>query len=320
MDREPNIGNPGNNQERQPDMTEITLKGRNLGEIKTRYFGDMQHIRSDIDDDNPNGQQTFHELNPEQKQIISQIEAIYQESNSSENTINSLVTDQEGKVVLNKGQIFHKINKPQSGDFDDSKMLLISKYGILASEWFGLPESEDEARFCSFFDTFEGDKKIINTDEYMVTIDYQNPGLQRLLKLDFFKYLEIKTRYPELVSQRFSKEELAMLRFIEKLSPGGKDVYKFHPNWKAIPSGILSKYINGICIDGPVIYAEKVTEPGTYFDEATYSYYQEISTESVKRLSELFPNATIFRRDRKVLHQPQENLKTNDLKSYETNP
>lgn len=294
---------------------QVNLEGYNLGKIETRYFGDMQHLRS-VYQKYQDGE--FEPLDEEVSETIKKLENLFKEAQESINPsqIKGLEINSDGKVVLQEGQIFHMVKAPRDRVFDDLKMLSIARYGIIASEWFGMLESESEGRLCAFFSTIK--EKRIGGGAIMMTIDYQNPDLQKLLKLDFFRYSKIKAENPESLNREFSELELEILTLIDDNSPCGRRMYEeeMHPEWKAIGGGIPARFINGICIDSVM---DKSDKPENYHSDGTFGTLREITTENITRLAELFPSATIFRRDGTVLHQPQEIQINTNINNNETN-
>lgn len=223
--------------------------------------------------------------NADVQKLISYIENIYcsilQKKDIS--TIQTFPVDENGKVIIKPGMINHKC----ANDFEI--LNFISKYGVLASEWFGILESEREGCFCTFVSRLKSEdypyKGDLAEDNYsrlnigkniILFFDATNPIMQYLLHLDFFEYEKIKNSGKDKLHELYTKEEIEMFdKLIEPLSPAGLDMrkeYEFKTNyWSAIPGGIPSFLINGICIKNNA------------FTEAT-----------LDEVSKLFPNATIF--------------------------
>ncbi len=281
----------------------IILKGRNLYERETKYYGDIRHLRKDIYEPSTNNSEVFYKISPRMSETLTQIESVFETAKTSVSPIQQLETDENGKVILNRGQIFHKIRTPTDDNFDNPIIRSISERGIIASEWFGILESEGEGRFCSFFDTISEAKKIIELDEFFITIDQNNPDLQRLLHIDFFSYLRTKNQNPSVVSNTYTKEELKILDLIKKNSGGGESVAADSPLWVAIPGGIPARFINGICVDGQ--WALSSYQGKKHYDERTQKNYKDVPNQAIETLSRLFPNATIFNRNQDILFHPE---------------
>lgn len=171
----------------------------------------------------------------------------------------------------------------------------ISNHGLLASEWFGELESEREGCFCTFVsrmkgsdypylgDLAEDDKSRLNIGNNVILFfDEKNPLMQYLLHLDYFEFEHQKKENPNYDSL-YNPDELEILEeLIEPLSPAGKDMrksYVFKTNyWSAIPGGIPSKLVNGICVKN-----------------------NNYSESELDLISSLFPEAVIFDSNKQVL-------------------
>ena len=99
--------------------------------------------------------------------------------------------------------------------------------------------------------------------------------MKRLLHYDLFEFERVKLHEPEKLKEKYTDEEIWLLDFLYHVSPAG---YDFHDSsdrpyyyWSAIPGGIPSLLVNGICVKS-----------------------NEHSEEYLDKLCELFPNATIF--------------------------
>lgn len=219
--------------------------------------------------------------------------------------VQPIPTDDTNKVIIKPGMINHRC----SNDFETIRF--ISEYGVLASEWFGILESEREACFCTFVsrtknegypykgDLAEDDYSRLNIGKNNIILffDESNPIMQYLLHLDYFEYEKIKKENEVELQTLYTEEELDLFdRLIEPLSPAGKDMrknYEFKTNyWSAIPGGIPSYLINGVCIKN-----------------------NELSKEEITELSKLFPDATIFKGNLDIVHSPNYEETTNKGKS-----
>ncbi|MCI9177127.1 MAG: hypothetical protein HFJ28_00705 [Clostridia bacterium] len=185
----------------------------------------------------------------------------------------------------------------------------LSQYGILASEWFGQIESEREAVFCSFVDRIHSEEehdykaealnkqrlKSRNTHFIVLFLDSTNPIMEKLLHLDFFEYERIKKLTPEQISGIYTSDEIEIFeQIIEPFSPGGKNfhIQNMLPycDWSAIPGGIPSTLVNGIC-----------TKMKVY------------SKKEIEEIAKLFPNATIFNGELEIIYTPKKEKSTQDL-------
>ena len=198
----------------------------------------------------------------------------------------------EDSVVIKPGMLNHICSS------NIEVLESISKFGILASEWFGKIESEYEGIFCAFADKTYNDEDFNgkgrrfnkratnpNEDRVILFFDTENQIAEKILHFDFFKYLRDKQSRPEMLNQLYTKEELAVFQeIIEPYSTGAEFVIRNSSgdkgNWVAIPGGIPSQLINGICIN------------------------ERNSKEYIEKISDIFPNATIFDNTRKVLREP----------------
>ena len=207
----------------------------------------------------------------------------------------------DGKVEILPGMINHKCSNSLES------LQGISQYGILASEWFGKIESEKEGIFCAFVDRIHQENVPDNPRKQqqaktnnsrnlkpetpdprvLLFFDNTNPILEQLLHLDYFEYEKVKQLTPEKITEIYSQEEIELFdQIIEPFSPASKN---FHINWavpfcdwSAIPGGIPSELVNGICTRG-----------------------ENYDKEYIETVANLFPNATIFNGDLEILHTPK---------------
>ncbi|MBQ8300104.1 MAG: hypothetical protein IJX99_09710 [Clostridia bacterium] len=261
----------------------MKIKGANLGEFDVEY-----KLLSEY----PFFKDTRQEL-------VKKLEQMYLkfQEDSTKMTVKPF-PKQDGKVEISQGMVNHSCSN------SIECLRTMSQYGILASEWFGKVESEKEGVFCCFVDRIHSE---INSNEKLQSIaktlnmrtlkagkdsitlffDDTNPIMQQLLHLDYFEYEKIKAQSPEKLFEVYSKEEIEMFdQIIEPFSPASKT---FHIkgmipqcDWSAIPGGIPSALINGIC-----------TRNMTY------------DKDYIEELSRLFPNATIFNGDLEIIHEPK---------------
>lgn len=258
----------------------MIIKGANLGNVEGDFKELSKHDLVDSD---------------YLKDKISILERLYynlyEKSKNSEITPMSI--DVDNNVIIKPYTVNHRC----SSDLNNLK--LISEYGVLASEWFGLLESEREGCFCTFVSRMKNNnyafKGELAEDNYsrlnigqgvVLFFDDTNPIMQYLLHLDYFEFEHIKETSPESIHQIYTKEEIDLLEnLIEPLSPSGKGMrhqYDFKTNyWSAIPGGIPPFLVNGVCIK-----------------KTNYS------NEELDELSSLFPNAVIFNNEKKVVRYP----------------
>lgn len=259
----------------------MIINGANLGKVEVNYNRLSNYSWSE---------------NKDIKKLILYLENLYYEISKKEKDfeISQFPIDNNGKVLIEPGMLNHSC----SGDIEILKN--ISKYGILASEWFGVLESEREGCFCTFLSRMKNDdykyKGSLAEDNYsrlnigknvLLFLDAKNPIMQYLLHLDYFEYENIKKNNNESIRNKYSDEEIELFdKLIEPISPAGTDMrkdYDFKFNyWSAIPGGIPSFLINGICI-------KKI----------------EYSEDQLDELNELFPNATIFKNNLDIVRYPK---------------
>lgn len=266
----------------------MKIIGANLGEKEVEY--------------KPLSERKFFKGN--RQTVVKKLEQLYMHllEESKEADIKPF-PQKDGMVEMRAGMVNHRC----VGSLDSLRAL--SQYGILASEWFGQIESEREGVFCAFVDRIHSEEKHDSQAEALnrqrlkskygpfivLFFDSENPIMKKLLHLDFFEYERIKQLNPEKISEIYTSEEIEIFeRIIEPFSPGGKD---FHTknilpycDWSAIPGGIPSTLVNGIC-----------TKTRVY------------SKEEIEEIARLFPNATIFNGELEIIHTPKKEKSTQDL-------
>ena len=258
----------------------MVIKGANLGFVEGEFRGLSKHELVN---------------NSQLKSKVRMLERLYY--NLYERARNSEVTpmsiDENNQVIIKP----YMVNHSCASDFENLKS--ISQYGVLASEWFGLLESEREGCFCTFVSRMKDDeyqyRGDLAEDNYsrlnigrgvLLFFDETNPIMQYLLHLDYFEFEHIKETSPESIHQIYTKEEIDLLEnLIEPLSPGGRNMRSNHTSksnyWSAIPGGIPPFLINGICIKR-----------------------NKYSDEELDELSKLYPNAVIFNSRKEVIRYP----------------
>lgn len=200
----------------------------------------------------------------------------------------------DGKVNIQPGCLVHK----RPADFESIRS--ISQSAFLASEWFGIPETEDEGLFCSFLTKLidQNDPSVSplrkqyhkNTSVSTPTtitfyFDQNNPLMQKLIRLDYFEYARRVQECPEEIDKYYSAEEINMFKkLIYPLSPRGRSFHltgeRSHmTDWIAVPGAIPSELVNGISIH---------TENTALM-------------ENIEEIAKMFPSATIFDQEGKVL-------------------
>lgn len=258
----------------------MVIKGANLGFVEGEFKGLSKHELVN---------------NSQLKSKVRMLERLYynlyERARNSE--VKPMSIDENNQVIIKP----YMVNHSCAPDFENLKS--ISQYGVLASEWFDLLESEREGCFCTFVSRMKDDeyqyRGDLAEDNYsrlnigrgvLLFFDETNPIMQYLLHLDYFEFEHIKETSPQILNQIYTKEEIDLLEnFIEPLSPGGRNMRSKHTSksnyWSAIPGGIPSFLINGICIKR-----------------------NKYSDEELDELSRLFPNAVIFNNEKKVIRYP----------------
>lgn len=266
----------------------MKIQGANLGEKEVEY-----KLLSD-----------YPFFSDTRQEVVKKLEELYLKyQEDSKNYDVKPFPQSDGKVEIKPGMINHRCSNSLES------LRALSKYGILASEWFGQIESEREGVFCAFVDRIHSEDssnnraKILNlqrlksiSNDIILFFDTANPIMKQLLHLDYFEYEKIKLKNPEKVSEIYTDDEVRLFeQIIEPFSPGGKN---YHTNnmlpysdWSAIPGGIPSELVNGIC-----------TKNKSY------------DKEYIEELAELFPNATIFNGELEIIYYSQKKEKnTQDL-------
>jgi len=226
-------------------------------------------------------------------EIIKKLELLYLgiEEQLKDSIINPMDID-DGIVSIPQNALNHRCSN------SIESLVNISNHGLLASEWFGELESEREGCFCTFVsrmkgsdypycgDLAEDDKSRLNIGKNVILFfDEKNPLMQYLLHLDYFEFEQQKRENPNYASL-YTTDELKILEdLIEPLSPAGKDMrkpYDFKTNyWSAIPGGIPSKLVNGVCVKN-----------------------NNYSESELDVISSLFPEAVIFDSNKQILRYP----------------
>ena len=262
----------------------INIEGRNAEPIVNANF---QLISSP---ENP----VSKIYNEEELEIIKKLEKWadkFFKRASSERVNPMKFSTENGKLAIPNGTIAHRT----TANLDMLKA--ISKSGVMATEWFGLNESAQEGRLCSFVtekQTFERNQdkgphmrytqiSYKKDDECVLYFDKDNILLQSLMEMDYFEYEYLKKHNPEKIEEIYPKFFIELFdKVIGPKSPGGKDIKKYetyHRAWKAIPGGIPAAFINGICISSEGSLAG-----------------------SVEELEKIFPRATIFNEKGEILN------------------
>lgn len=256
----------------------------------------------------------FSNLSDESKKILEHWQnfyfQIFEKLQNNEFPTNPLKVE-NGVVIVDNGQLFHR----SLASIETFKG--ISKVGIVATEWFGILESENEAYCCAFLDQLQEELpykefgRLLNKEEERYLnqyrealhnrnaafssypsfatffLDNSNQIMQMLMKFDFFEYLKNKKEHPEKIKEIYPTE---LINLYEKVCDAENMEFssKFHDannykrkTWLAIPLGIPPFLINGICINSK-------SEIINHLDE----------------ISEMFPNAIIFNENKDVLKYP----------------
>ena len=119
--------------------------------------------------------------------------------------------------------------------------------------------------------------------------------MEQLLHLDYFEYEKIKQQEPEKLTEIYSEEEIKLFdSIIEPFSPCSKNYHIKdmlpYCDWSAIPGGIPSQLVNGICIKN-----------------------KQYDKEYIDEVSKLFSNATIFNGELEIVHTPKIEKSTQEL-------
>ena len=290
--------------------SKIKLLGRNAPEAEVMFVKITDCFKQPFID-HLNSQE--HLENPE-KEILAVVAALEYIEKITDQHLTEAETSNvtplaviDGKADIQPGCIIHRRNA------DIESIRAISQSAFLASEWFGMLESEKEGRFCSFATRLidQNDptlnpnrvnyhKRVSVADKQNITFyfDQDHPLMQKLIRLDYFEYARRVKESPEEIKEFYSDDEINMFeKLIYPLSIGGRDYHLSdnktrHKDWIAIPGAIPSELVNGISIH---------TE-------------NESLMENLEEIAKMFPNATIFDqkgnvlRTAKILDEEIENI------------
>lgn len=269
----------------------MKIQGANLGEKEVEY-----KLLSE-----------YPFFNDERQEVVKKLEQLYlkYQEDSKETDIRPF-PQKDGKVEILPGMINHRCSNSLES------LRTLSQYGILASEWFGQIESEREGVFCSFIDRIHAEDnsdkrkqdraRILNlqrlksmSNDIVLFFDNTNPIMEQLLNLDYFEYEKAKQRMPEKLTEIYTSDEIELFeKIIEPFSPGGRNYHTKemlpYCDWSAIPGGIPSILVNGICTK-------------------TKSY----DNEYIEEVSKLFPNATIFNSELEIIYAPKKKKSTQEF-------
>lgn len=222
-------------------------------------------------------------------------------------TVTPLPVGDDGKVIIDVGQPYHGCSS------NYQTLSSIANYGIVASEWFGVVESEREGVFCAFIDeVVDMDDPVVQSSSMLRTkdrkslsgtgglsllLDRNNPVFQQLKSLDYFQYkkdldsgtVDLAEKYPPEIRDLYDN-------CVSPCSPGMRQVKRtigdksqIYYYWSAIPGGIPPQLVNGVSVFRS--------------NNGRFSNLR-IDDEEVQSISQLFPNATIFDEDRNALYVP----------------
>lgn len=296
--------------EKIPELLKgIPIIGRNIDDLASVDFKSLT--------------EHFTRLSEKQRESLEFLERFYrnkfEELNSNLDKISAMEI-KNGKVVIEPGTPFH-LCVPRLHVLEN-----ISNGGVLASEWFGALESEGEGRFCSFLNTTVDESIVDENDNFLIKnirrslgkdgldtcvlyFDQNNEVMQELLNMDFFEYAKLRQEDPSAIEKKYSKEVIDLYEnLIYPLSIGGKDHHKKGTEkydtyyWRAIPGGVPPQLINGICLN------TKPTDGKVNPEVLKKMGYSFELLENLDKLSELFPNATIFDEEKNVLVYPNQTL------------
>lgn len=260
-----------------------------FGKITDFFKGPFTEFLKRTNPDNPD---------EEIKQVTDALEYIEkitdQHLTEAEQCQVSPLTVVDGKVDIQPGCIIHRRNA------DMETIKTISQSAFLASEWFGIPESQDEGLFCTFLTRLidQNDpsihrfRKQYHQDVYLAKpqqitfyFDQNNPLMQKLTRLDYFEYARRVLEAPEEIQDVYSAEEINMFeKLIYPVSPCGREFHRkeqvlYYADWIAVPGAVPCELVNGISIH---------TDNKTLMD-------------NIEEISKMYPNATIFDQEGKVL-------------------
>lgn len=261
----------------------MKIIGANLGEKEVEY--------------KPLSEYPF--FNDKRQEVVKKLEQLYLAlMEQSKKTEVRPFPQENGRAIIQPGIINHRCSNSLDA------LSAISQYGILASEWFGVIESEREGVFCSFVDRIHNEEdsnerrqqrfKTLNlqrlksiSNDVVLFFDTSNPIMGKLLHLDYFEFERIKQQAPEKLYEIYSEEEIELFELIiEPFSPAGRNYHTKdtlpYCDWSAIPGGIPSALVNGIC-----------TKRNNY------------DKEYIEEIAKLFPNATIFNGELEVIYTPK---------------
>lgn len=268
----------------------MIINGANLGRKEVEYKDIFDYYWTD---------------NRKIMEIIKRLGELYLSINNKSKleVVNPMDVDNNGNAIIPLHALYHRCSNSWEG------LSGISKYGLLASEWFGQIESEQEGCFCAFVsrmkgsdypyhgDLAEDDNSILNIGNNVILFfDEENSLMKYLLHLDYFEF-EHKKQIDRNYASLYTLEELEILeKLIEPISPSGRNMRRPYINktnyWSAIPGGIPSLLVNGIRVKN-----------------------NNYSDDELNEISAMFPNAIIFDSSKKVLRYSF-NHKKNDTSSF----
>lgn len=267
-------------------LEKINLFGRNLEGAGQRSF---KPLTSHFENNNP---QILEHL----KFLEEYYFRLFEEARLNQKIVKPMQVSDD-KVVIKPGTPFH-LCVPKLEVLKN-----ISNGGVLASEWFGILESEQEGIFCTFLNTTidQNDEETIGFVKDMnvrkslgvwgdvaLYFDNDNPIMQELMSIDFFKYAYLRNESKLEELKNYPPEIISLYeRIIYPSSVAGRYMHNSTSEskfWRAIPGGIPPQLINGICLNS--------------------KKHQDLIERSLE-ISELFPNATIFDEDKNVLRYPK---------------
>ena len=269
----------------------MKIQGANLGEKEVEY-----KLLSE-----------YQFFSDERQEVVKKLEQLYLKyQEESKRTDIKPFPQKDGKVEISQGMVNHRCSNSLES------LRTLSQYGILASEWFGQIESEREGVFCSFVDRMHAEDnsdkrkqdraRILNlqrlksmSNDLVLFFDSTNPVMEQLLHLDYFEYEKVKQKTPEKLTEIYTSDEIELFeQIIEPFSPGGRNYHTKdmlpYCDWSAIPGGIPSILVNGICTK-------------------TISYDKEY----IEEVSKLFPNATIFNGELEIIYESKREKSTQEL-------
>ena len=232
-------------------------------------------------------------ISTKHKLLLEIVENMYFEGLEDKSHVTQMEI-KNGKVIIPLEMPHHSIPVKNISELES-----YSDMGIIATEWFGELEAENEGRLCTFVSKgyFLQGKGLIpagicSENDITFYIDENNEYWKKISQYDFFEYEHIKNTTPEKLKELYPPEIIDLYdELVEPLSPGGKRKHD-HPLrntsiWMAIPGGIPPQLIVGIQCHknslkkiGNLDEIQKLFPNAVIFDENHFVYQKEKSLEN----------------------------------------